>query len=200
MLGDPFNPETGVFAENIRTPDPDGYNELRESMRKFGYLPGHPVIVDENGVIIAGHRRAKVADELGLTPEVRALTFGSGDAADSYRLMMGIGSNLGFEKISPADRAKIAAHLYQGKQWSMAKIAEVLHVTIKTVSRDLSSLTDVKPPPSRGGRPRKQPEPAAPKPEPEQVNLTIVKDEADDEPAESKPCSRCHGTGIEPGA
>jgi hypothetical protein len=164
VLGDPFNPDTGIFGHNVRTPKPDGYEELRQSMREFGYLPGHPIIEDENGVIIAGHRRATVAGDLGITPDVLQLSFGSGDAADAKRLKTAIGSNIGFEPVSTADRQKIALHLYQGKRWSMEKIAQALNVSAMTVSRDLRNLTGVKSDGPKRGRPRKKqsaPEPAS---------------------------------------
>lgn len=48
----------------------------------------------------------------------------------------------------------------------MSKIAAALNVATKTVSRDLSGLTDVKPPAERGGRPRKEPKPVVPKEKP----------------------------------
>jgi hypothetical protein len=163
VLPDLFDPETGEFADNIRTPNPEGYDELRWSMETFGYLPGHPIVKDENGMIIEGHRRAKVAEELGIAPEVITRSFGSGDAGTAKRVQQGIGSNVGFEPMSAADRKRIAAQLY-GKAWRMDKIAEVLRVSTMTVSRDLRGLTGVKPS-ERGGRPRKQTEP-----------ITIVRD------------------------
>ena len=167
VLGDPFNPETGMFANNIRTPNPEGYGGLRESMEEFGYLPGHPVVKDENGVTIAGHRRETVAAELGLTPDVLVHRFGFGDGADAQRLKVALGSNTGFEPISQADRQKIALFLYQSKGWKMARVAEALNVTAMTISRDLRNLTDVKSDQPKRGRPRKNPKPInEPKPEP----------------------------------
>lgn len=54
----PSNPET-------RKPD----TRLRESMRRYGWLPSCPatVVADKNGfLILEGHRRSKVAEELGI--------------------------------------------------------------------------------------------------------------------------------------
>jgi hypothetical protein len=164
VLGGLFDPETGAWAQNIRTPNPEGFGELRESMSEFGWLRQLPAIADENGVIIAGRRRMAVAKELGIEPVITVRRFGAGEAADAERAKLAIASNIGFEKISPADRRQIAATMY-GKGWSMARIAETLRVATMTVSRDLRGLTDVKPPAARGGRPRKPEErPPAPTP------------------------------------
>jgi ParB-like chromosome segregation protein Spo0J len=166
-----FDPETGAFADNIRTPNPEGYKELRESMEALGWVSQFPAIQDENGVVIVGHRRLTVAEELGIEPKISTMTFGDGEAADARRAKVAIASNIGFEKLSPADRKAIAAQMY-GSGWSMAKIADALQVATMTVSRDLRGLTGVKPLADlekRGGRPRK---PEADKEAEQQTALT----------------------------
>jgi transposase len=159
-LPDLFDPETGVWRENIRIPsDAKAEKELRESMLAFGYLPDHPIVKDENGIIISGHRRAKMAEELGITPKVVVRKYKD----DAERVAEGVGSNLGAEGFSPADRKRIATELYGKPGWDVGKIADKLRVTKMTVYRYLKDLTPVKSPekPKRG-RPRKEP---APEPE-----------------------------------
>ncbi len=156
-LPDLFTPETGLWADNVRSFSTQGLKELRESMGQLGWLPELPGVKDENDVIIVGHRRDAVAKELGIEPVFKTVHFGEGVAADAAKAALAIASNVGAEKISPADRKKIAADLY-GSGWSMAKIGELLKVATMTVSRDLSRINNVKPRPERGGRPRKKPE------------------------------------------
>ena len=162
VLPDLFSPKTGSWSENIRSFEPEKLKELRESMEQFGWLRELPGVKDENDVIIVGHRRDAVAKELGIEPVFKTVHFGEGVAADAAKAALAIASNVGAEKISPANRKKIAADLY-GSGWSMAGIGELLKVATMTVSRDLSRFNNVKPRPERGGRPRKKPEP---KPEP----------------------------------
>ena len=170
-LPDLFNPQTGKWRENIRSYDRESLadTELFKSMQQFGWLPEFPAIKDENGVILVGHRRLDVAEMLNITPVVRTVHYGEGEAADARRTRVALGSNLGAEKISPADRKKIAEELALAR-WTLAEIGNLLRVSTMTVSRDLRGLTGVKLP-ERGGRPRKQepaPEPVS-KPVPEPV-------------------------------
>ena len=135
-LPDLFTPETGLWANNVRSFSAEGLKELCESMGQLGWLPELPGVKDENDVIIVGHRRDAVAKELGIEPVFKTVHFGEGVAADAAKAALAIASNVGAEKISPADRKKIAADLY-GSGWSMAKIGELLKVAAITVSRDL---------------------------------------------------------------
>ena len=48
-------------------------SELRESMDKWGWLPQFPAYADENGVLLVGHRRMKLAKEF---PELPLLSPG----------------------------------------------------------------------------------------------------------------------------
>jgi hypothetical protein len=108
---------------------------------------------------------------LGIEPVIVTVRFGEGDKGEAARVALAIASNVGAEKISAADRKKIAADLY-GSGWSMAKIGELLKVATMTVSRDLRNLTMLNPPdkPKRE-RPRKQPQPVEPVAEPAEDTL-----------------------------
>jgi Homeodomain-like domain len=126
-------------------------------MDEFGWNPLFPAIEDENGVVIVGHRRLTMAEELGITPVIKKHTFGEGEAGDAARVEAALVSNLGPEKISIEDRKKIAAQLC-GQGWKVDKIAEKLRVSQMTVYRYLEDLTPVKfPDKPKRGRPRKNP-------------------------------------------
>ena len=176
----------GKWANNSRSYDPAKLGQLRESMQATGWSKHLPAIGDErtkdaeNPVIIVGHRRIAVAEELGIEPVIKWVDFGDGPAAEAAKIALAIASNTGAENISPADRKKIAEDLYDdGTKFSMAEIGKILRVSTMTVSRDLSGLTSVKPPPpSRGGRPnRKKGTPKPPAPTPIRPNLTSVSTE-----------------------
>jgi len=134
-----FDPMSGPFSENIRKSHAgDDLSELRESMRELGWVEAFPALVDERGVVLVGHRRLKVAEELGIDPEPHKVTvkLGTGKEADVQRLRLALASNIGSRPMTPADRKHIAAILY-GDGWSMPKIGEALRVAAMTVSRDL---------------------------------------------------------------
>ena len=181
LFGDPFNPMSGRFADNIRT-DPvaaarDGMDELRDSMRSLGWVPEFPALRDSRGVTLTGHRRLRVAAELraeglDMPDQVRVLDdIGNGDAADARRLRITLASNMGFKPMTPTDRKAIAESLYEGG-WTMDRIGEALAVSEMTVSRDLSDFKhDVRnrtaKDGTRRGRPKGTPKdkpPGSPKP------------------------------------
>jgi len=137
-----FDPMSGPFSENIRKSHAgDDLSELRESMRELGWVEAFPALVDERGVVLVGHRRLKVAQELGIDPEPHKVTvkLGTGKEADVQRLRLALASNIGSRPMTPADRKHIAAILC-GDGWSMQKIGEALGVSQKTISLDLRFL------------------------------------------------------------
>ena len=46
---------------------------LIKSIKEVGLI--HPIVVDSNGVLIAGYRRLKACEELGIEPEYRVIDF-----------------------------------------------------------------------------------------------------------------------------
>jgi AraC-like DNA-binding protein len=154
-LGDPFNPKTGVFADNIRSTDDGDNAELKASLKQFGWVAEFPAIKDEHGVVLIGHRRLKLADELNITPVIKTLALGSGDVADAERLKLAIVSNIGGAPMTKQDRQRIAEHLYGERDWTMQRVAEALGVSQKTVSKDLSDfIPKVRNVPRGKGRPK----------------------------------------------
>jgi ParB-like chromosome segregation protein Spo0J len=157
VLGDPFNPMSGRYSDNVRrNSGKDSLDALRESMRRAGWLPYHPAIKDERGVVLVGHRRLSVAQELGIPVregvEIQTIQFGRGDYADLRRSFLAFFSNEGGRPFAPEDRKDIARHLYLDNDLTEAQIADLLGVSQQTVARDLAS-THVS---TRrgGGRPR----------------------------------------------
>lgn len=139
-LRDPFNPATGEFADNIRLTRGNDDSELRESLKKFGWVKEFPALMDEHGVVLVGHRRLKLAKQLEIKPIVTKLTLGSGDAADAERFKIALASNIGFAPMTKEDRKRIAEYLYGKRDWTIARIAEALNVGKSAIQRDLAHL------------------------------------------------------------
>jgi hypothetical protein len=102
-----FDPKTGAFALNIRDIGGDD-SELRESLKQFGWLDDFPALADENGVVLVGHRRMKIAEEEKIEPVIKTLGIGNGDAADAKRVKLAIVSNIGAKPMTSEDRKRIA--------------------------------------------------------------------------------------------
>lgn len=154
-LRDPFNPKTGEFADNIRVKGEDDLTELKESMKKFGWIAEFPALMDEHEVVLVGHRRLKVAKQLNIEPVIKQLTIGAGDEADAARLALAIASNIGGKPLTRDDRIHIAKYLYGERDWTMQKIGEALSVTKMTISNYLVSCKGpLQPSRPKGGRPK----------------------------------------------
>jgi len=156
-LRDAFNPRSGEFSENIRSFSDRDLDELRESMREFGWIEHFPAIKDERGVVLVGHRRFRAAELEGIEPRTVTVRLGDGDEADARRFKLAIASNLGGKPLTPGDRKKIAKYLYgDGDGWSQQRIAQALNVSQMTVSRDLEIKHVFNPPKINpgAGRPR----------------------------------------------
>jgi len=137
-MNNPFSPG-GEFVKNIRAIGGDD-TELRDSLKSFGWVKEFPALADENGVVLVGNRRMKIAKELGIEPVLETVNFGKGDAADAERFRLAITSNIGFQQMTADDRKRIATHLYGTQEWTMQRIAEALGTTHKTVSKDLNEF------------------------------------------------------------
>lgn len=181
-LRDPFNPKTGEFAKNIRSITGLDDTELRDSLKRHGWHPELPALVDENGIVIVGHRRLRLAKQLNIEPVARVVEFGKGDAADAERVRLAIVSNVGNQPFSRDDRKRIAEYLYGQKEWTMQRIAEALNVSEPTIHRDLSNsftMKELKPAksasnPKGAGRPK-----GSTKPKPKPAHHERIVDLAD---------------------
>lgn len=142
------------LTKNIRDIIDLDDTELRASMQKSGWLPQLPAFVDEGGVVVVGHRRLKIAEELRIKPVIVSLEFGSGTDADAKRLELAIASNIGAAGLSKKDRKSIAELAYQ-HGYTETQISKMLGVSQNTVSRDLEGLSTIdKPSRPKGGRPK----------------------------------------------
>jgi ParB-like chromosome segregation protein Spo0J len=129
--------------------------ELKQSLKQFGWNEHLPALVDENDVTLVGHRRLRLAKQLGIEPVIKKIKFGSGDTADAERVKLAIASNIGGQPLSRNDRKHIAEHLYGKREWTMESIAKALNVSQQQVSKDLTGLQlSSKPSRPKGGRPK----------------------------------------------
>jgi IS30 family transposase len=140
-MSNPFGPG-GEFVANIRAIGGDD-TELRESLKAFGWVPEFPALADENGVVLVGNRRMKIARELGIEPVLETVNCGNGSEADARRFKLAIASNIGHQAMTASDRKRIAEHLYGKQEWTMQRIAEALNVSHQTIGRDLGDLSMV---------------------------------------------------------
>jgi hypothetical protein len=108
---------------------------LRSSIQQFGVV--YPVVKDEEGNIIDGHHRARIADELGVDYPVIVRPNG---AAENLAIDLNTARRGGdVEK-----RRKMAAEM-RSDGHSTTTIARVLGVSDETVRRDLAASTYVEP-------------------------------------------------------
>ena len=131
-----------LLSENIRLDEGDD-EELRQSMQSFGWRKEFPALLDEHKVVLVGHRRMRIAEELGIDPVVDVLQLGEGDEADAERMKIALVSNLGGKLMTVKDRQRIAEHLYGRRGWTMQRIAAALNIAQSTVTEDLGTLSTV---------------------------------------------------------
>lgn len=148
------------FAISIRREFSDD-SELCASLKTFGWHPELPALVDEHGAVLIGNRRLKIAEDQGINPVIKTITFGDGKEADVERLKLALLSNLGSAPFTPKDRKRIAEYLYGERGWTMARIGEALNVSQRQISSDLSNLevTSKLPREEKRGRPKSEPKP-----------------------------------------
>jgi ParB-like chromosome segregation protein Spo0J len=141
-----LDPQMIESMRDANEPDEAQDAELRESIKELGFLKELAVIVAGDGQIIVGHRRVRIAKELGIEPVVVTL-----DGDDAYAIRLAIASNLGAKPFTKKERRKIARELYGTGEFSCQAIADVLGVARMTISRDVAGMdrTDVIPPGTR---------------------------------------------------
>jgi hypothetical protein len=142
-----FDPKTGALAGNIRDVGGDD-SELRESLKEFGWVKEFPALVDENGVVLVGHRRMKIAEEENIEPVVKKLAIGNGKASDAERLKLAIVSNIGSKPMTPEDRNGVenVFVMVQGK----LKNNEIVEAGV-TAQVKIAKMADSAPPAIRAG-------------------------------------------------
>lgn len=150
VMDDPFNPMSGPLAVNVRkNTGKDNLDDLKESMRVAGWLPGHRAVKDARTyVTLSGHRRLKAAAELraegvDIPDQIEYVDFevdGEGDRADIHRMDMARLSNWGFKRPTPEERQETALWLSEERGMTQQQVAATLGISQQTVSRDLTKI------------------------------------------------------------
>ena len=104
---------------------------LRESINRWGVIV--PIVVDQNGQVIDGHHRQRIARELGVDYGVQQIEVGSEDDARAIAATL----NTDRRHMDIDQRRAIVAHLRE-QGHSLRAIAGAVGVDDKTVRRDLS--------------------------------------------------------------
>lgn len=76
------------YEQNAKIHDPKQVDKIAKSIKEFGWV-GNPIVVNEEGVILAGHGRRLAALKLGLKAAdvpIKVITNLSPDAQRAYRL------------------------------------------------------------------------------------------------------------------
>jgi hypothetical protein len=55
-------------------------------MKKHGWLKEFPALIADDGFVLVGTRRLKIASELGIKPVIKTVVIGTGTEADVKRL------------------------------------------------------------------------------------------------------------------
>ena len=132
---------TSTFAENTRSIDNLDDDELRTSLKVAGWNKQLPSIYDENGVVLVGHRRLKIAAEEGIEPVIKVVRFGTGPEADAERMRLAVVSNIGAAPLTKKDRKRLAVRMYgDGSGLTMEAIAGMLGVVHSTIVKDLAEI------------------------------------------------------------
>ena len=110
---------------------------LRDSIEEFGVLV--PVFVDQDGNILDGHHRSRIADDLDVAYETTTIEV----ADEEHALRIAHTLNADRRQLSTADRLRAAARLRQ-RGHSYRAIGEALGTSHTQIQRDVSSTgTDV---------------------------------------------------------
>src|SRR5918997_5301300 len=95
-----INPE---YASMVPKQSPEEYESLKQSIKEENGLY-IPIIVNQNGVILDGHHRYKICQELGIIPEI--LVRESTDQRDEWLFV--INSNLKRRQLNNFQRTQVA--------------------------------------------------------------------------------------------
>lgn len=107
---------------------------LRASIERFGVLV--PIVVTQDGEILDGHHRKRIADELGVEAKVSVVHVADEDEARAIAVTL----NADRRQLDPEQRREVVAHLRQ-QGHSYRAIGEALGVGKSTVERDAEELS-----------------------------------------------------------
>lgn len=120
--------------------DPATEAALRASISRWGVIV--PVIVDQDGRILDGHHRSRIATELGMKYPTNRVQ------VNSHEMGVEIARTLNTDRrhLTVEQRQQLVADL-RAQGFSTRAIAGAVGVSSTTVHRDLSGVTDVTPEP-----------------------------------------------------
>lgn len=113
------------------------YESLRSSIAEDGVIT--PIVIDEDGNIIDGHNRQKIADELGISCPTKTV---SGLDEDG-KFKLAISLNGIRRQLTSAAKRKLAATMH-ARGIPKTEIAQALSVDRTTVGRWLNPPTSIK--------------------------------------------------------
>jgi ParB-like chromosome segregation protein Spo0J len=103
----------------------------------FGWKKDLPAIQDQDGNTVVGHRRLRLAKQLGIEPIIKSHHFKD----DVERRELQVASNVGFSEMTKEDRIKVAQQmLTDDPTLTLEEIAVALEVNKSTISRDLNLI------------------------------------------------------------
>jgi hypothetical protein len=107
---------------------------LRQSIEKCGVL--EPIVVDEDGEILDGHHRAKIAEELGIDCPRRVVS----DLDAPEKWMFAVTVNVARRHLDSSSRSGLVAQM-RIRGMSIRQIAEATGFSKTTVARDVDQLS-----------------------------------------------------------
>ena len=122
--------------------DPATEAALRSSIQRFGVLV--PIVVDQEGRIVDGHHRRRIAEDLGVEVPARAVVVADEEEAREMATTL----NTDRRHLSLEQRREVVAAL-RSEGHSTRAIAKAVGVDPKTVRNDLGRTGDPSPVPDR---------------------------------------------------
>jgi ParB/RepB/Spo0J family partition protein len=130
--------------------DPDAIEELKASMSTIGQL--HPIIIERDNALIAGHRRLLVARALGWS-EIHAVY--KEDLDPLTRKIIEYDENRRRSALTWQEDAKAIAEIHtlkleQDQSWTLQKTADELGISVAKVHEDIALATVTQATPNPG--------------------------------------------------
>ena len=130
-----------VLFQSMPPLSPDEYEALASSIREHGIQV--PILVDENDVVIDGHHRRKIADELGIACPRRHVV----DLDDTAKRALSLSLNLDRRHLTREQRrALVAESLKADPQLSNREHARrtgVHHSTVASIREPLAESGEI---------------------------------------------------------
>lgn len=64
-----------LYADLVPEISPQLYESIRQSIKDEGYWKSEPIIINPDGIILDGHHRYKICQELGIEPTTTIMSF-----------------------------------------------------------------------------------------------------------------------------